>query len=682
MTSTTLHQLRVPRRPALSEALPLPMNRAEMVARGWEEIDIVFVSGDAYVDHPSFAMAILGRVLESAGFRVGMLCQPDWHSAEPWRTFGQPRLCFAISAGNMDSMINHYTANRKVRNDDAYSPGGRIGLRPDRATLAYCQRARQAYPGVPVIAGGVEASLRRLAHYDYWSDTVRGSIVLDAKADLVVYGMGERNILAIAQRLAAGQSLKELRDLRGVTYALGASEVPPEGSNVVCLPSLAAVRTDKRAFSEATRLIHHETNPLNARHLLQWHGDRAVVQSPPDLPLSEAEMDRIYDLPFSRRPHPSYQEKIPAYEMVKDSVTIMRGCFGGCTFCSITTHQGRIIQSRSQASVLRELERMTTDPEFKGVVSDVGGPTANMYAMRCTKPEVEAICRRLSCVHPKICKLLGTDHTPLIQLMRQARDVPGVRKVLVASGIRMDLARRSPEYMDDLAAHHVGGHLKVAPEHVNARVLEKMKKPANIDFEGFTEEFHRASRQAGKPKQAVVPYFIASHPGSDLAAMIELALFLKQHGYRPDQVQDFIPAPMDIATSMYYTGLDPRTLEPVSVATKMRERRFQRALLQFFKPENYFEVRQALMAAGRADLIGDGCEALIPSHPPRQALEARRQRANQEVRAGAYVHQISAEPQVAPRSPGSGYRPHRKGSGRRERRGAGARQAPTTPAQP
>ncbi len=682
MTSTTLHQLRVPRRPALSEALPLPMNRAEMVVRGWEEIDIVFVSGDAYVDHPSFAMAILGRVLESAGFRVGMLCQPDWHSAEPWRTFGQPRLCFAISAGNMDSMINHYTANRKVRNDDAYSPGGRIGLRPDRATLAYCQRARQAYPGVPVIAGGVEASLRRLAHYDYWSDTVRGSIVLDAKADLVVYGMGERNILAIAQHLAAGQSLKELRDLRGVTYALGASEVPPKGSNVVCLPSLAAVRTDKCAFSEATRLIHHETNPLNARHLLQWHGDRAVVQSPPDLPLSEAEMDRIYDLPFSRRPHPSYQEKIPAYEMVKDSVTIMRGCFGGCTFCSITTHQGRIIQSRSQASVLRELERMTTDPEFKGVVSDVGGPTANMYAMRCTKPEVEAICRRLSCVHPKICKLLGTDHTPLIQLMRQARDVPGVRKVLVASGIRMDLARRSPEYMDDLAAHHVGGHLKVAPEHVNARVLEKMKKPANIDFEGFTEEFHRASRQAGKPKQAVVPYFIASHPGSDLAAMIELALFLKQHGYRPDQVQDFIPAPMDIATSMYYTGLDPRTLEPVSVATKMRERRFQRALLQFFKPENYFEVRQALMAAGRADLIGDGCEALIPSHPPRQALEARRQRANQEVRAGAYVHQISAEPQVAPRSPGSGYRPHRKGSGRRERRGAGARQAPTTPAQP
>ena len=679
MQSTRLHHLRVSRRPRSVPASPvLPMNRAEMAARGWEAVDIVFVSGDAYVDHPSFAMAILARVLESAGFRVGMVCQPDWRSVEPWRTFGAPRLFFAISAGNMDSMINHYTANRKVRNDDAYSPGGRIGLRPDRATLAYCQRARQAYPGVPVIAGGVEASLRRLAHYDYWSDTVRGSIVLDAKADLVVYGMGERNIVEIARRFAAGQSPRELRDLRGVTYALGASESPPEGPNVVRIPSLEAVRTDKRAFSEATRKIHHETNPLNARHILQWHGDRAVVQTPPDLPLTQEEMDRIYDLPFTRRPHPSYQEKIPAYEMVKDSVTIMRGCFGGCTFCSITTHQGRTIQSRSQASVLRELERLSEDPEFKGVVSDIGGPTANMYEMRCTKPEVEAICRRLSCVHPKICPLLGTDHAPLIELMRQARRVPGIRKVLVASGIRMDLARRSPTYMDELAAHHIGGHLKVAPEHVNARVLEKMKKPANIDFEGFTEEFQRASRQGGKPKQYVVPYFIASHPGSDLEAMIELALFLKRNGYRPDQVQDFIPAPMDVATSMYYTGLDPRTLEPVTVAKKMRDRRLQRALLQFFKPENYFEVRQALSAAGRADLIGDGCDALIPAHPPRQALEARRQRANQEVRDGKYVHQIPAESQAPSQSTRSGYRPHRKGARRQERRRPETRQGPVT----
>ena len=508
-----LHERGVSPSPAVPGTPPLPMSRMEMHERGWQEVDVVFVSGDAYVDHPSFAMAILGRVLESAGFRVGMLCQPDWRSAAPWRTFGPPRLCFAISAGNMDSMINHYTANRKVRNDDAYSPGGRIGLRPDRATLAYCQRAREAYPGVPVIAGGVEASLRRLAHYDYWSDTVRGSIVLDAKADLVVYGMGERNIVEIVRCLAAGGSPRDLRHLRGVTYALGASESPPDGPDVVTLPSLAEVRTDKRAFSIATRQIHHETNPLNARHIVQWHGERAVVQNPPDLPLTQQEMDRIYDLPYTRRPHPSYQEKIPAYEMVKDSVTIMRGCFGGCTFCSITAHQGRTIQSRSQASVLQELQRLAADPEFKGVVSDIGGPTANMYQMRCTKPEVEAICRRLSCVHPKICVLLGTDHGPLIELMRQARHVPGVRKVLVASGIRMDLARRSPTYMDELAAHHVGGHLKVAPEHVNARVLEKMKKPANIDFEGFAEEFQRASQRGGKPKQYLVPYFIASHPG-------------------------------------------------------------------------------------------------------------------------------------------------------------------------
>src|SRR6266446_6370852 len=669
MNPALLHQPRVSRRPAVPDALPLPMSRTAMEARGWDGVDIVFVSGDAYVDHPSFAMAILARVLESAGFRVGMLCQPDWQSAEPWRTFGPPRLFFAISAGNMDSMINHYTANRKVRNDDAYSPGGRIGLHPDRATLPYCQRAREAYPGVPVIAGGVEASLRRLAHYDYWSDTVRGSIVLDAKADLVVYGMGERNILAIARRLATGETPRTLRDLRGITYALGASETPPRGHDMVTIPSLAAVRTDTRAFSEATRTIHHETNPLNARSLLQWHGDRAVIQTPPDLPLPQEELDRIYDLPYTRRPHPSYQEKIPAYEMVKDSVTIMRGCFGGCTFCSITAHQGRTIQSRSQASVLRDLEQMAADPAFTGVVSDIGGPTANMYEMRCTKPEVEAICRRLSCVHPKICVLLGTDHGPLLELMHEARRVPGVRKVLVASGIRMDLARRAPTYMDELAAHHVGGHLKVAPEHVNARVLEKMKKPANIDFEGFTEAFQRASRQGGKPKQYVVPYFIASHPGSDLAAMIELALFLKRNGYRPDQVQDFIPAPMDVATCMYYTGLDPFTGREVYVAQHLRDRKLQRALMQFFKPENYFEVREALRAAGRADLIGDGCDALIPAGPPREALETRRQRANQEVQDGEYVHQIPREQPGHPRPAGSGYRPHRKDARRRERSG-------------
>ena len=519
---------------------PLPMSLAEMKQRGWDEVDVVFITGDAYIDHPSFAMAILGRVLEAAGYRVAMVSQPNWQSCEDWRRFGRPRLFFAVSAGNMDSMINHYTANRKVRNDDAYSPGGRIGRRPDRATLAYCQRARQAYKGVPVIAGGVEASLRRLAHYDYWSDKVRRSILLDSKADLVVYGMGESSIVEIARRLAAGESVRDLRDMRGVAFALGASESPPPDVRV--LPSFEQVVSDKVAFSDATRIIHHETNPYNARRLMQRHGRETVVVNPPPLPISQQSMDRIYDLPYTRRPHPSYREPIPAFEMIKDSVTIMRGCFGGCTFCSITAHQGRVIQSRSQQSVLHEIEQMAATPQFKGVVSDMGGPTANMYEMSCLRPEVEAICRRQSCVHPKICKLLGTSHGPLVELMRKSREVTGVKKVLVASGIRMDLARRSPEYMRELTRHHVGGHLKVAPEHTDPETLDRMRKPCNDDFEEFADAFQKASRQAGK-QQHLVPYFIASHPGSDLDAMIHLAVFLKQNGYRPDQVQDFIPAP-------------------------------------------------------------------------------------------------------------------------------------------
>ena len=641
------------------------MTRQEMRQRGWDEVDVIFVTGDAYVDHPSFAMAILHRVLEAAGFRVAMLSQPDWRSCEPWRQFGKPRLFFAVSAGNMDSLINHYTANKKVRNDDAYSPGGRIGLRPDRATLSYCQRAREAFAGVPIIAGGVEASMRRLAHYDYWSDTVRRSILLDAKADLVVYGMGEKTIVDIARRLAAGETVKNLRDMRGVAFALGASESPPVeellrhrraggvsplielpadfaelsgglrppiAEPFCLLPSFEEVKADKMKFAEATRLIHINTNPLNAHCLVQYHEHQAVVCTPPGLPLTEAEMDRIYDLPYTRRPHPSYKEPIPAHEMIKDSVTLMRGCFGGCTFCSITAHQGRIIQSRSQDSVLREIRRMAEDPDFKGIVSDIGGPTANMYQMRCTRPDVEAKCKRLSCVHPTICKLLGTDHGPLIDLMKKARTEPGIRKVLVASGIRMDLAQLSPEYMEELTAHHVGGHLKVAPEHTDPHVLDMMKKPSNINFEGFADAFAKASQRAGKPKQYLVPYYIASHPGSDVHAMIDLAIFLKRNGYRPDQVQDFIPAPFDVATCMYYTGIDPFTQKEVYITRNLRDRKMQRALLQFFKPENYFEVRQALIDAGRTDLIGGGCDSLIPSHPPKEALEERRARANRSLR--------------------------------------------------
>jgi uncharacterized radical SAM protein YgiQ len=638
------------------------MSVAEMSQRGWDGVDVVFVTGDAYVDHPSFAAAILGRVLEAAGFRVGILSQPDWHSCDPWKRFGRPRLFFAISAGNMDSMINHYTANRKVRNDDAYSPGGRIGMRPDRATLAYCQRAREAYKGVPVIAGGVEASLRRLAHYDYWSDNVRRSILLDCKADLLAYGMGEESIVEIARRLDAGESVKDLRDTRGVTYALGASETPP--GDVVELPSFEEVRDDKRAFAEATRIIHNETNPFNARGLVQWHDRQAVVCNPPRFPISEAAMDAIYGMPYTRRAHPSYTERIPAFEMIQDSVTIMRGCFGGCTFCSITTHQGRIIQSRSKKSVVNEVRQMAANPQFKGVVSDIGGPTANMYQMRCTRPEVEAVCRRQSCVHPTICKLLGTDHDPLIELMKATRETKGIKRVFVASGLRMDLARRSPRYMRELTRHHVGGHLKVAPEHTDATVLARMRKPSTDDFEKFAEVFDDESKKAGK-KQYLVPYFIASHPGSDLNAMIDLAVFLKRNGYKPDQVQDFIPAPFDVATAMYHTGIDPFTKKPVHVAKHLRDRKLQRALMQFFKPENYMEVRTALLKAGRRDLIGSGCDALIPSKPPREALERRRNDASERF-AGRYVHTPSiAEKKKRPKKQSrhetaAGYRPKRK----------------------
>jgi len=633
------------------------MTSAELKARGWDYVDVVFVTGDAYIDHPSFAMAILGRALEAAGFRVAILSQPNWQSCNAWKQFGKPRLFFGISAGNMDSMINHYTANKKVRNDDAYSPGGKIGLRPDRATLSYCQRAREAFPGVPVIAGGVEASLRRLAHYDYWSDTVRKSILLDSKADLVVYGMGERPIVEIAKRLACGQTLKDLRQMRGVAYLMGASEEAPTGEGIHVLPSFEEVKEDKKKFAEATKWIHTHTNPFNAKTLVQKHERQTVVVNPPDLPLSQTEMDTVYDMPYTRLPHPTYSEKIPAYEMIKDSVTIMRGCFGGCTFCSITTHQGRIIQSRSHKSVLGEIKKMTENPKFSGVVSDIGGPTANMYEMRCTRPDIEKKCRRLSCVHPTICKLLGTDHGPLVKLMKDSRAIPGIRKVFVASGVRMDLAQLSPEYMKELAAHHVGGHLKVAPEHTDPGVLKRMKKPEIDNFGVFAKDFKKASDAAGKPKQYLVPYFISSHPGSGLDEMIELALYLKRNGYRPDQVQDFIPAPFDIATCMYHTGIDPMTGQEVYVDKHLRNRRLQRALMQFFKPENYFEVRKALEEANRRDLIGSGCDALIGSVPPREAVMARQAKANKEMR-GEYVHDPSRQSRPVPA--GVGYRPGRR----------------------
>ncbi len=628
----------------------LPTTMAECQARGWDEVDVVFVTGDAYVDHPSFAAAMLGRVLEAEGFRVAILTQPPWQNADAFRQFGRPRLCFAVSAGNMDSMINHYTANKKRRNDDAYSPGGRIELRPDRATNVYAQRCREAFKDVPVVAGGVEASLRRVAHFDYWSETVRPSILVTSKADLVGFGMGERVLVEVCRRLRDGQPISACRDLRGVAYLLGSKEALPEhvwhdvpfagarDDRTVELPSFEAITDDKRAFADATRLLHHETNPQNGRRLTQRHGDRLLVVNPPALALDERAMDRIYDLPYTRKPHPRYQgEEIPAHTMIKDSVTTMRGCFGGCTFCSITMHQGRAIQSRSQGSILKEVRQMAADPDFKGHISDVGGPTANMFQMRCTRPEIEAKCRRLSCVHPTVCKLLGVDHGPTKALLQKVRETPGIKSVRVASGIRMDLARLDDGYLEDMARHHVGGQLKVAPEHTSEKVLSLMKKPATTTFDEFAAKFAAASARAGK-EQYLIPYFIASHPGSGVDEMIELAVFLKARGYKPRQVQDFIPAPMDIATCMYWTGLDPMTMQPVETVKKLKDREVQRALMQFFKPENWFVVHKALSEAGRKDLIGSGPECLIPANPPKEALAARRDGARRAIGDPTYVH--------------------------------------------
>lgn len=600
----------------------LPTTPEEMRELGWDQPDIVFVSGDAYLDHPSFAAALLGRVLQAAGFRVAILSQPDWKTAEPWREMGRPRLFYAVSAGNMDSMVNHYTANKRRRKQDAYSPGGEVGLRPDRPTNVYAQRCREANKGVPVVIGGVEASLRRIAHFDYWSETVRPSMLVSCKADLLGFGMGEDVILEIAKRLDAGETMQDLRDMRGVAYLLGKKdELPTPETKTLTLPSFEEVKQDKVAFANMTRVLHHETNPFNGRRLTQKHGDRTLVINPARLPLDEDEMDVLYDLPYTRRAHPSYSAPIPAYEMIKDSITIMRGCFGGCTFCSITMHQGRVIQNRSEESILKEANTIAADPEFKGTISDLGGPTANMYRMRCKDPQIEAVCRRLSCIHPTVCKFLGTSHKPTISLMRKTREIEGIKRVHIQSGVRMDLAAKDDSYLEELAAHHVGGHLKVAPEHTSKRVLDLMKKPDVSSFDEFAKNFKRASQAVGK-EQYLVPYFIASHPGSTVEDMIELAIFLKQRGYKPRQVQDFIPAPMDIATCMHYTGLDPLTMKPVETVTKLRDRMTQRALMQFFAPENYYTVREALIGAGREDLIGSGRLCLIPEQPPRDAGRA------------------------------------------------------------
>jgi uncharacterized radical SAM protein YgiQ len=616
----------------------LPTTREEMAARGWAELDVLLVNGDAYVDHPAFGGALIGRFLEARGFRVGMIAQPGYRDTSELLRMGPPRLFVGVTAGNLDSMLNKLTAQKKVRSEDQYSPGGRTGLRPNRATIVYANLCRQAFPGVPIVIGGIEASLRRIAHYDYWEGRVRRSILLDAKADLLIFGMGERPVWEVADRLRRGEGVKALRDVRGTAYALRKGEwehLEPsryvtDGKTVV-LPSHEVVAADARAFAEMSRAFQYETNPGNARPLIQPHGVEAVYYNPPARPLETSDMDGLYDLPFARVPHFSYTEPIPAYETVKHSIVTMRGCFGGCTFCSITEHEGRIIQSRSAESVLREVRALRRMDGFRGTITDLGGPTANMYDMKCKDEAVERACRRMSCVFPEVCENLGTDHGPLLSLMKAVREEDGVKRVFIASGVRYDLAERSPEFIAELARHHTGGQLSVAPEHNRKDVLDRMKKPGIESYERFAEQFTCASEAAGK-EQHLVPYFISGHPGSTLRDMVDLASYLKKNDLRPRQVQDFIPTPMSMATCMYHTGLDPFTMKPVYTAKDLREKRLQKALLLYWDPAHHEEAREALIEARRGDLIGTKPHCLVPPATGKGALPRTMLRARAEGR--------------------------------------------------
>ncbi len=651
----------------------LPMSRAEMEALGWDSCDVILVTGDAYVDHPSFGMALVGRLLEAQGFRVGIIAQPDWRSAAAFRALGRPNLFFGVTAGNMDSMVNRYTSDRKIRSDDAYTPNAEPDRRPDHAVVVYAQRCREAFSEAKVVIGSIEASLRRIAHYDYWSDKVRRSVLPDSKADLLIYGNAERALVALAHRLAAGEKIDAIRDLRGTAFMaprgwlpsadwreIDASEVDRPGApirrvnpyggegaecdaaataqpirfqapadrqadrarTVVRLPSYEQVKDDPVLYAHASRTFHLESNPGNARALAQAHGERDVWLNPPPIPLTTPEMDGVYGLPYQRKPHPAYGDaRIPAYEMIRFSVNIMRGCFGGCTFCSITEHEGRIIQSRSEASILQEIEEIRDKTAgFTGVISDLGGPTANMYRLACKDGRIEAACRRLSCVYPEICGNLNTDHTPLVQLYRKARAVRGVKRILIGSGLRYDLAVRSPEYVRELVAHHVGGYLKIAPEHTEAGPLAHMMKPGIGAYDAFKRMFDRFSREAGK-EQYLIPYFIAAHPGTTDADMLNLAQWLKRNDFRLDQVQTFLPTPMAIATAMYHSQRNPlkkvgRQSPLVDTVRGGRQRKLHKAFLRYHDPENWPLLREALKSMGRADLIGNGKKHLVPNFQP------------------------------------------------------------------
>jgi uncharacterized radical SAM protein YgiQ len=619
----------------------LPTSRAEMDALGWDACDIVLVTGDAYVDHPSFGMAIIGRLLEAQGFRVGIIAQPDWQSAEPFTALGRPTLFFGVTGGNMDSMVNRYTADRRLRHNDSYTPQGEGGRRPDRSVIVYAQRCREAFRDVPIVLGGIESSLRRIAHYDYWSDKVRRSILADAKADILLYGNAERAVVEVAHRMAKGAPIASLDDVRGVVLFKSAVpegwteahaddlDIADEGARigtdktVIRMPAFEQVEQDREAYARASRVLHRESNPGNARALVQRHGDRDIWVTPPPIPLTTPEMDAVYDLPYARAPHPSYGDaKIPAWDMIKFSVTIMRGCFGGCTFCSITEHEGRIIQNRSEASVVREIETIRDKtPGFTGIISDIGGPTANMYRMACKDKKIEEACRRPSCVHPGICPNLNTSHDALIGLYRKAREVTGVKKVMVASGVRYDLAVESPAYVKELVTHHVGGYLKIAPEHTEDGPLAKMMKPGIGSYDRFKKMFDEAAKKAGK-QYFLIPYFIAAHPGTTDEDMLNLALWLKKNRYRADQVQTFLPSPMAVATAMYHSGVNPLRgvrhggSEAVETVKGLRQRRLHKAFLRYHDPENWPLLRETLKRMGRADLIGSGKHQLVPSWQP------------------------------------------------------------------
>ncbi|WP_417877365.1 YgiQ family radical SAM protein [Vibrio sp.] len=647
----------------------LPTSRKEMDALGWDSCDIIIVTGDAYVDHPSFGMAIIGRLLEAQGFRVGIIAQPEWQNKDAFMQLGKPNLFFGITAGNMDSMINRYTADKKLRHDDAYTPNNEGGKRPDRATLVYSQRCREAYKEVPIVLGGIEASLRRVAHYDYWSDKVRRSILFDAKADILLFGNAERALVEVAHRIANGENISDMTNIRGTAVNLPAAPdsytiidssriekprkeafVPKNPYEVetqcdtkkdepaaaqpitirpsrhdakttaVRLPHFEKLNNDRILYAHASRVMHLETNPYSGRALIQRHGDRELWVNQAPIPLTTEEMDFVFGLPYARVPHPMYgKAKIPAYDMIKTSVNIMRGCFGGCSFCSITEHEGRIIQNRSKESIINEIEEIRDKvPGFTGTISDLGGPTANMYRLGCKDPKAEANCRRPSCVFPGICNKLNTDHKHTIDLYREARKVEGVKKVMVASGVRYDLAIESPEYVKELVTHHVGGYLKIAPEHTEKGPLDLMMKPGMGTYDRFKEMFEKYSAEAGK-KQYLIPYFISAHPGTEDEDMLNLALWLKKNNFECDQVQNFYPSPMCNATSMYYSETNPlkrvkyKQREDIPVAKGERQRRLHKALLRYHDPANWPMIREALISMGKKHLIGDKATCLVPA---------------------------------------------------------------------